>query len=83
LLEKYGGLDGMADLELNGIDRISAVELFEAVDRANAGESTWIVRGGVRVAKIVPVKEDTRRKGMAARRARPSNQYRYEHYDPR
>ncbi len=37
----------------------------------------------MRVAKIVPVEEDTRPKGMAALHARPSNQYRYEHYDPR
>lgn len=73
----------MADLELNGIERISAAGLFEAVDRAAAGQPTWITRGGVRVAKIVPVKEDTRPKGMAKLRARPSNQYRYEHYDPR
>ncbi len=43
----------MADLELNGIERMYAVE------------------------------EDTRPKGMAALHARPSNQYRYEHYDPR
>jgi hypothetical protein len=44
----------MADLELDGIERMYADALFDAADRATDGETTWITQGGIRVAVIMP-----------------------------
>ena len=44
----------MDDLYLPGIERMYADELFWAVDRARAGEPTWITDEQGRAAEIVP-----------------------------
>ena len=47
----------MADLELNGIERMYADDLFDAVERAVSmrRETTWITERGERRALIVPL----------------------------
>jgi hypothetical protein len=42
-------------LHLDSIERMYADELFDAVERAGAGEGTNIESGGAVVARIVPV----------------------------